>query len=153
MKTDGSLAALLSNIRKLPAQNVLAVAGWRAPSRPIRTTYAAKMAVRTISTLHQMRCCVAGNQIFFCICHSNKYFEPLTQIIFSAGAGDPRGGFLPGDRGPRISCDIKPQVGSLYSTRRCYVRWSSNLQCAIPELRPAPAPTKPRMNFVLWFEV
>ena len=81
------------------------------------------------------------------------HFEPLTQIIFSAGAGDPRGGFLPGDRGPRISCDIEPQVGSLYSTRRCYVRWSSNLQCAIPELRAAPAPTKPRMNFVLWFEV
>ena len=50
VKTDGSLEALLSNIRKLPAQNVLAVAGWRAPGRPIRTTYAAKMAVRTICT-------------------------------------------------------------------------------------------------------
>ena len=45
-----SPAAALANIRKLPAQNVLAVAGWRAPGRPIRTTYAAKMAVRTICT-------------------------------------------------------------------------------------------------------
>ena len=102
------------------------------------------MAVRTICTSPNALLRGGKPNIFSVFATQTNicvYFELLTQIIFSAGAGNPRGGFLPRDRGPRISCDIKPQVGSLYSTRRCYVRWSSNLQCAILELRPAPAPT------------
>ena len=47
-----------------------------------------------LSTLHQMRCCVAGNQIFSCICHSNKYLRTFWTIdpdnIFSRRRWPPR---------------------------------------------------------------
>ena len=54
---------------------MLAVAGWRAPSRPIRTTYAAKMAVKSIYTSPNALLRGGKPNIFFCICHSNKYLR------------------------------------------------------------------------------